>query len=229
MTDNEDYAMRAYNMYEDRGYEVQYVNTLDSNIVCLSFKKLTPSYRTGSCVWRQVQEDGILRLMMHMLSCMLPRSIIIAYNTDSFTITCPKPEAIEDAREITKNKDDVDNIGKLKIETTIKVKGLPFELRNEITDPYFVNVVSKKTYKREDYSASKFQVDVNSLTDSRLINAKLAGSGKTWLLVSLFNNETDIILLPTHEALQNVLRTAKDQGVTIDEKNKSTGKLLHRG
>jgi hypothetical protein len=54
---------------------------------------------------------------------MLPRSIIIAYNTDSFTITYPRPEAMEDAREIAKNKDDVDNICKLKIETTIKVTG----------------------------------------------------------------------------------------------------------
>ena len=79
VTDNEDYAMRAYNLYEDRGCEVQYINTLDSNIVCLSFKKLTPNYRTGFSVWRQIQEYCILRLMMHMLSCMLPRSIIIAY------------------------------------------------------------------------------------------------------------------------------------------------------
>ena len=107
----------------------------------------------------------------------------------------------------------MDSIRKLKIERTIKVKGLPFELRNEITDPYFINVVPRKTYKREYYSdMTKFQEDVDSLTDSFLIHAKLAGSGKTWQLVSLFNNETDIILLPTHEAVQNVYAQQRIKG-----------------
>jgi hypothetical protein len=66
-----------------------------------------------------------------------------------------------------------------------------------------------KTYNRND--------DIKNISESFLTNAKLAGSGKTWMLVFLFNSDTDIILLPTHEALQNVLRTAKDQGVYIDE------------
>jgi hypothetical protein len=37
------------------------------------------------------------------------------------------------------------------------------------------------------------------------------------MLVSLFNNETDIMLLPTHEALQNVLVKAEEQKVKISE------------
>jgi predicted oxidoreductase len=57
---------------------------------------------------------------------MLPRSIIIAYNTNSFTIIHPRPEAIADAEEIADHKDQFENMGKLKIETTIKVKGKGF-------------------------------------------------------------------------------------------------------
>jgi hypothetical protein len=111
-THNQEYANMAYNLYEERGYAVQYINSIDEGVICLSFLKLNPNYHTGSCVWRQIQEDGILRLMTHMLSCMLPKSIIIAYNTDSFTIKHPSLEAIADARDITKHKDGFENMGK---------------------------------------------------------------------------------------------------------------------
>ena len=82
-------------------------------------------------------------------------------------------------------------------------------MRKDDQCPFIHEKKEIKIYKRDD--------DIKSLSESFLINAQLAGSGKTWMLVSLFNNESDIILLPTHEALQNVLRTAKDQGVIIDE------------
>ena len=207
MTDNHHYAISAYNLYEERGYEPDYIHTADSNVICLSFKKLTPNYVTGSCIWRQIQEDGILRLMDYMLSCMVLRSIIIAYNTDSFTIINPKPEAIEEAIRVTEIKDNVEAIGKLRLERTVKVKGMPFELCSEQREPYFVEKKETKIYKRED--------NVTEIQESFLINAKLAGSGKTWMLVSLYDNDT-LILLPTHEALQNVLRTANEQGIEVD-------------
>ena len=92
-------------------------------MVCLSFKKLPTNYHIGFCVLRQTQEDGIMKLMAHMFSCMLPKSIIIAYNTDSFTIIHPRVEAITDARETTEHKDEFQNMGKLKIEDKIKCKG----------------------------------------------------------------------------------------------------------
>jgi hypothetical protein len=207
VTDNKPYAISAYNFYENRGYGVDYIDAVDDNVICLSFKKLTPNYVTGSCIWRQIQEDGILRLMDYMLSCMVLRSIIIAYNTDSFTIINPKPEAIEEAIRVTEIKDNVETIGKLRLEGTVKVKGLPFEFRSEYREPYFAEKPETKIYKRED--------NVTEIQESFLINAKLAGSGKTWLLVSLYNEDT-LVLLPTHEALQNVLRTAKEQGIKVD-------------
>ena len=70
-----------------------------------------------------------MMLMKHMFSCMLPKSIIIAYNTDSFTIRHPRPNSIEDARDITKHKDDFENMGKLKIEKGIKIKGSGFSCK----------------------------------------------------------------------------------------------------
>ena len=59
-TDNDEYANMADKMYTEKGYEVQQICSLEQNVTCLSFKKLTPNYHTGSCVWRQIQEDGIL-------------------------------------------------------------------------------------------------------------------------------------------------------------------------
>ena len=153
-----------------------------------------------------------MSLMAHMLSCMLPKSIIIAYNTDSFTIIHPRKEAIADALEITNHKDDFDHMGKLKIEDKIKCsKGWGFACKRRKADqiPFLQERHPVKVYNRND--------NIKDITDSFLINAKLAGSGKTWMLVSLLNNETDIMLLPTHEALQNVLLTAEKQGVKISE------------
>ena len=38
----------AYNLYEERGYDVQYSTSIDEGVVCLSFKKLTPNYEADS-------------------------------------------------------------------------------------------------------------------------------------------------------------------------------------
>ena len=54
-------------------------------------------------------------------------------------------------------------------------------------------------------------------TTSFLITAYLAGSGKTWLLVSLFVDDgSSLFLVPTHEAMVNVQNTARAQGKTIN-------------
>ena len=112
-----------------------------------------------------------MSLMAHMLSCMLPKSIIIVYNTDSFTIRHPSPEAIADAREITKHKGELENMGKLKIEKNIKIKGLCFSYKSRKDDqfPFMHEKKEIQIYNRDD--------DINSIKNSFLINAQLAGSG----------------------------------------------------
>jgi hypothetical protein len=78
---------------------------------------------------------------------MLPKSIIIAYNTDSFTIIHPCPKAIADAEEIYDNKDDFENMGKLKIEHTIKVKGKGFACKEKDDDSPEPFMYEKKKIK----------------------------------------------------------------------------------
>ena len=100
----------------------------------------------------------------------------------------------------------------MKIERGIKCsKGWGFACKRRKRDqiPFLQERHPSKVYARSD--------DIKAITNSFLIQAQIAGSGKTWTLISLFNNETDIMLLPTHEALQNVLLTAKKQGVTISD------------
>jgi hypothetical protein len=75
--------------------------------------------------------------------------------------------------------------------------------------PFLQERLPSKTYNRND--------NMKAITESFLINAKLAGSGKICMLVSLFNNDTDIILLPTHEALKKVLVKAEEQRIIISE------------
>jgi len=107
--------------------------------------------------------------------------------------------------------DDFEYIGEVKVEDRIKVKGHPHTYYNEARDAIVIPEVTRTIIKREDYDESeyntKFYDDVVKLmlTTSFLSTAYLAGSGKTWLLVSLFVNDGDsLFLVPTHGALVNI-------------------------
>ena len=64
-------------------------------------------------------------------------------------------------------------MGKLKIEKSIKIKGWGFacKMRKDHECPFIREKKAIKIYNRDD--------DAKSITDSFLINAQLAGSGKT--------------------------------------------------
>ena len=54
------------------------------------------------------------------------------------------------------------------------------------------------------------------MTGSLLITAIIAGAGKTFLMCLLFNNDGNtVFLLPTHEAVNNVINTAKAMGKVL--------------
>ena len=80
-----------------------------------------------------------------------PTAEVIAYNADSATISNPNPEYLKQAIENTKNKDDFNMIGNVKLEDTIKCKGHPFEYVNETRiDVVRKQITSTKIY-REKY------------------------------------------------------------------------------
>ena len=99
----------------------------------------------------------------------------------------------------------------------------PYTYYTEAREAIVLPETTRTILKREDYDVTeyntKFYDDVKKLmsTTSFLITAHLAGSGKTWLLVSLFVNDgSSICLAPTHEAMVNVQSTARAQGTTIN-------------
>lgn len=151
-----------------------------------------------------------------------PRAEVLTSNVDAVTIRNGNKDFIHEAGINIQYKDDFEYIGKCKIEDRIKVKGHPYTCYTEAREAIAIPETTRTILKREDYDETeyntKFYDDVLKLmlTTSFLITAYLAGSGKTWLLVSLFVNDgSSLFLVPTHEALVNIQNTARAQGKEI--------------
>ena len=122
---DDDYCQSMYNLYSQHGFNVQYINHIDHDMIVLLIQKNTPNYMTATPIWNQIIEDGKIRLNKHidMTSRQSPKGIMLAVNTDSFTIKDMNEKLIEQATETTKHKNEQNMIGKLKLEDTMKIKG----------------------------------------------------------------------------------------------------------
>jgi predicted GIY-YIG superfamily endonuclease len=215
-TDNQEYAQCMYNLYEEKGFQTQLLTEVDSNKCVVVKHEETPRYNAGTCVWRQIIECGIIYEEKLILYCSTIGSRVIAYNTDAVTVVNPPQEVINRAHRITKRKDDFDVIGEVKVEKYIKVKGRTFSEVNCANKPFYYEPVKRNILKREPHEVNTFKNKID-LSKSCLIQANLGGSGKSWLLVDVFdpNNEEHLFLLAKHEAVSNIKRTARAQGKDI--------------
>ena len=184
----------------------------------------TKNYHTGAPIWCQIQEDSnwALHLMTYSVIYKQPNATVICWNVDAVVVRNANKKSIEEADINVDYKDDFEYIGKFKLEDRVKVKGHPVTYYTEPREAIVLPEIKRNIIKRDDYDEceynTRFMEDVKALMESMsfLITAHLAGSGKTWLLVSLFVDDGDsIFLVPTHDALANVRKTAREQGKTI--------------
>ena len=187
---DENYCQSMYNFYTENGFHVQYINHIDHDMTVLLIQKTTPNLMTSTPIWNQFIENGKIKLNKHINYAMKqsPRSIILAGNTDSFTIKNVADDLIEKARETTKNKDDYNMIGQLKLEDTIKIRGKRLS----------------ETMIRDDDVVQMETQDVNE--NNVFVKADGAGAGKTFYITQKFT-ESPIdskFLNPTHTSNKNI-------------------------
>ena len=196
----------------------------DEFIHYITYQEETKNYHTGAPVWCQIQEDSnwALHMMTYSAIYKSPNAVVLCHNVDAVSIRNPNSDFIYEANINIQYKDDLEYIGKYKLEDRIKVKGHPYTFYTEAREAIVIPEIKRNIIKREDYDENEYNTtfydDVRKLmlTASFLITAYLAGSGKTWLLVSLFIDDGySLFLVPTHEAKVNIQRTAQDQGKTI--------------
>ena len=230
-TYDEAYAQACRNFYsKTKGLRTSlYVEQIDQetgqNVYYVTYQQQTKNYHTGAPIWCQIQEDSnwALHMMTYLAIYKSPRAEVLTSNVDAVTIRNGNKDFIYEAAINMQYKDEIDYIGKCKIEDRIKVKGHPYTYYTQAREAIVLPEVTRIIIKRDDYDETeyntKFYDDVKQLmsTTSFLITAYLAGSGKTWLLVSLFVDDgSSLFLVPTHEALVNIQNTAKAQGKTIN-------------
>ena len=112
-------------------------------------------------------------------------------------------------------------IGEIKLEDTIKCKGHPFEYVNETRmDVAQKQIIPTKLYRDkyqyETYNTDLFE-DVKKL-NSCLINAGGAGYGKSVLLLMLFDNDNDVIIVPQHANKKSLIADAKIFNIKLQDK-----------
>lgn len=222
-TDKQEVAIALTNEYTRHGLKAHLEPDLHEELYFITAMTETPNYHTGTAIWRQIQEDAIWQLhnVIQLALFKTPKAEVIAYNTDSATILNPNSEYLKKAIENTKNKDEFNMIGDVKLEDTIKCKGNPFEYVNETRkDVILKKIIPTKIY-REQYPYEKYSTgfleDVRKL-NSCLINAGGAGYGKSVLLLMLFDNDNDVIIVPQHANKKSLLSDAKIFNIKLEDK-----------
>jgi hypothetical protein len=186
---DENYCQGMYNLYTENGFHVQYINHIDHDMVVLLIQKTTPNLMTSTPIWNQFIENGkiILNRQINYAMNQSPNSIVLAVNTDSFTIKNPADELIKKATEATKYKEDYGMIGQLKLEDTIKIRG------KRLSEVMIRNDVIQMEIK-----------DVNE--NNTFVKADGAGAGKTFYITEEFTKSPmdSRFLNPTHTANKNI-------------------------
>ena len=228
-TDNQEVAVALNNQYIDDGYISHLVPSLYEELYFISFQKQTPNYNTGTAIWRQIQEDGIWAIQNVIYSALYdsPNAYVLAINTDGTTIHKPNKLYLQKAIENTANKNKLnqhalDTIGTVRVENTIKIKGHPFTYVNDTRNDVVMPQVKTTTIHRNHYLYEKYNTDfledVKGL-NSCLITAHGAGHGKSVLLLLLFDDTTDVILVPQHANKASLIIDAKRFNIKLTDKN----------
>ena len=125
MTQEKHYADASFNLYTNHGFNTQYIDHIDNDLIILFIQKQTPNYRTATPIWNQFIEGGriLLSRTAYYLLHNAPQATILACSTDSITIHKPNQSVLRGARENTEHKKEMAYIGKLKLEETIKIRG----------------------------------------------------------------------------------------------------------
>jgi len=222
-TDKQEVAIALTNEYTKHGLKSHLEPDLYEELYFITAMSETPNYHTGTAIWRQIQEDAIWQLhnVIELALYKTPKAEVIAYNTDSATILNPNSKYLKKAIENTQNKDDFNMIGDVKLEDTIKCKGHPFEYVNETREDVVLKQINPIQIYREKYPYEAYNTDfledVRKL-NSCLINAGGAGYGKSVLLLMLFDNDNDVIIVPQHANKKSLLADAKIFNIKIEDK-----------
>jgi hypothetical protein len=190
------YCDMSYNLYTEHGFNIQYINHIDCDLIVLLIQKITPNLMTATPIWNQFIEGGKICLskMSYSLIHNTPNAIVWAVNTDSVTAQNPNESVLQEAREYPKYSSSghspLDSIGKLKIEDTIKIRG---------------KQLSVVMAKQDCNSDGNLTVTPN---ENIFHTADGAGAGKTFKMTKDFMSkdiDTTMFLNPTHIANKNIV------------------------
>ena len=104
ITQDKHYADACYNLYTDHGFNTQYIDHIDNDLIVLLIQKITPNLTTATPVWNQFIEGGKI-LLSKTSSALLrnaPNAKALSVNTDSVSIQNPTNQCFT-TQEITQN------------------------------------------------------------------------------------------------------------------------------
>ena len=90
----------------------------DEFIHYITYQEETKNYHTGAPVWCQIQEDSnwALHMMTYSAIYKSPNAVVLCHNVDAVSIRNPNSDFIYEANINIQYKDDLEYIGKYKLE-----------------------------------------------------------------------------------------------------------------
>jgi hypothetical protein len=141
-------AQAFFNLYTENGYAVQYIDSIDYNMIILLIQYRQKNLMSTVPIWNQFIEDGKMKLnrIANELLQIPPdihynEPIILAVNTDSVTTKHLNKDKLQQIKDDTKRKDEIEMVWQLKLEDTIKIYG------NKLTDIMIIKSLKKSIIK----------------------------------------------------------------------------------
>ena len=166
-------------------------------------KTKTPKYNTGLPLHRHIICGGIINLANLYYKIKTPQNMVVAFNTDSLMLKGTTPQDFTTTDSSSKNI--LQSIGSIRKEDW-KIKGRHHDTFED-NDPYIHKKVEwNKQTEGDDFKL--FCDTINKQSSAVIIGGP--GCGKTEVIKSIRNPETDLILTFTNKAAENIISRCGD-------------------
>lgn len=188
---------------------LQYPNdnvTIDTNndIHFVRVKSSEPKYDNSLSIHRHIICGGIINLVNLYKAIKTPLNRAVAFNTDSIMMKGDLT-ILENNKAESVCANELANIGKIRVEDW-KIKGQDYKAI-ESAEPFKFESVNW-TIENEQDDFNEFCKTINEQQGALICGG--AGCGKTEVIKTIRNPETDIILALTNKAVENVISRCGD-------------------